>query len=328
MLNRIDAMFNNSRVLSILIMVFICVSCGYHYIDYQFQFEKSKSDHLAIREEYREIRWETIQSILGVLNREGKLHAKLVAHILRKDVEQAYPDLSVLQQKFDQNVYSDKKFNSIIINTVSSNSFLGNASSRNGVLISCDNKVLYNLIISSDRFDTEIDNFIDRNYNRQLARNTFEALSHNSDGLKLLEPYGPTSVISQGHRLITTSSLEELKKVYMKEGLVGLSGYIMLNPYYIADTGDIFNVPDFDINGLRSKNHKLIVMSYISIYDIIRTYHNDRLTNLSKLEQDAIQRNQVELAQLYYSSIKSMMLHIFFIIATLLVTRNIKKEHN
>lgn len=327
MFKRLDTFFCSSRVLSILIIVFMCVSCGYHYIDYQFQFEKSKSDLQAIHAEYKEIKWETIQSIIGVLNREGKLHAKLVAHIMRKDIEQAYPDLSVLQQKFDRNVYSDEHFNSIIINTVSSNSFLGNVSSRNGVLVSCDDKVLYNLIISSDRFDTDIEEFIRKNYNVQLAESTFESLRHNSDTLKLLEPYGPTSVISKGHRMINTSSLEELKRVYMTEGLEGLSGYILINPFYIVNTGDIFNVPDFDVNGMRTKNHKLIVMSYISIYDIIRTYHNERIINLNKLEQEAVSKNQVALVQLYYSSIKSMILHFFFIIATLLVTRNIKKEH-
>ena len=316
----------NYRLISIIMIFFLCISCGYQYIKYQIQFEKYKADQIELHEQYQEIRWETIYSILGVLNREGKLHSKLVAYSLRQDIEKLYPDLSVLQQSLDHGEYNnDEKFSSVIVNTVASNGIFNEASSRNGVLISCDDKVLYNLIINTDKFDIPLKDFIANNYNVQLAQNSFNAIFRYSDELKLIEPYEPVKG-SDGHRIINRASIDQLKQVYLREGLDGLSAYLLINPFYITKTGDLFNVPDFGKNGLRNSNHKIIVMSYISIYDVIKMHHKDRLDALTKLENESLSKMNKNLIDAYYSSIESLLLHFFFIVVILLLTKTVKEN--
>ncbi len=319
--------FYPNRVFSFLVVFLLCISCGYQYIEYQIQFEKYTAKQQKLHAIYQEIRWETLQSILGVLNREGKLHSKLVAHIIRQDIINAYPDLSVLQKNFERDDYSDEKFTSIIVDTVASNGLLGEASSRNGVIINCEDKILYNLIISSDRFDTPLEDFILKNYNYKLAESSFKSIKHYNDGFIFIEPTPPLSG-AENHMMLSTSSLSKLKELYLKEGLEGLSGYLIINPYYITKTGDIFNIPDFDRDGNKNSNHKIIVISYISIYDTIKNYHNDRIANLTKLEQDSIGRMNEELGSMYFSSIKSVLLHFLFIIIILLFTRYLTNKNN
>lgn len=327
MINFFERKFHPNKILSILAVALISISCGYQYIEYQLQFEKYSDKKENLHKQYQEIRWETIESILGVLNREGKLHSKLVAHILKQDIISRYPDMSVLQSNLNQGDYNDEKFTSIIINTVTNNGFLGEATSRNGVLISCDDKILYNLIIRADKFDNPTKDFISQNYNVKLAENSFDSINKYRDDLKLLEPVSPVNGDSE-HKMLETSSLAQLKEVFLKEGLEGLSGYLLINPFYITKSGDIFNVPDFGRDGLKSNNHKIIVVSYISIYDIIKVYHNERLTNLYKLENAMELQINEELRDMYFSSIKSVLLHFVFILILLIFNKNFNKEDN
>lgn len=42
--------------------------------------------------------------------------------------------------------------------------------------------------------------------------------------------------------MITEMTYEQLKSVYVKEGITGLRNYQFLVPIYITDTGDIFGM--------------------------------------------------------------------------------------
>ena len=306
-------------LISALIILILCISCAYHYIDFKYQSDNVKMNENYIKNQYKEIRWESVKSIISVVNREGELHSNLVAYLLRRNIESKYPDMNVLKQKLETGHYSSEPFSSLIFETVNNNSFMGKASSRNGILISCDDRILYNLIIDNDRFDVSWAEFIDSNYNKKLASNTFEAIKRRSSKLKVLEPHEPsTPKETSAHKIIEYSSIEELKDIYMEEGLAGLSAYTLITPYYLTDSGDIFGETDYDINtGERVRNHKIIVMTYISLYDVIQNYHNQRFDNLEKLENEALEKNLKELNSLYYSSIKSMLFHIACIILIL-----------
>ena len=310
--------FGENYFLSSVVIFFLCVSSAYQYIQYSHHLDNAKRDLTAIHQEYQHIRWETIKSIIGVVNREGKLHSSLVSHILSKRISNEYSNLDNLKATFDSGNYSDSKFNSLIINTVSSNSFMKDSSDRNGILVSLDDRVLYNLIISHDKFDMSWKEFIEKNYNQKLAQNTFDSIKSNSLETKILEPRKNTL---NGHQLIDTSSITELEKIYLKEGLAGLYGYLIITPYYITKDGDIFNTPDFDIHGFKNKNHKIIVISYISIYDVIKEYHEKRLDSIDNLEEKAIKKCEDNIADIYYSSIESLLFHFACIGLIILIVK-------
>ena len=315
---RLRSAFGENYFISSLVIFFLCVSSAYQFIQYSHHLDNAKRDLNSIHQEYQHIRWETIKSVIGVINREGKLHSSLVAHILCKRIDNEYNNLNDLKATFDSGKYTDGKFNYLILNTVSSNSFMKDASDRNGILVSVDDRILYNLIITHDRFDMSWKEFIEKNYNQKLAKNTLDSIISNTSGTRILEPRKNTL---NGHQLIDKSSLEELEKIYLKEGLAGLYGYLIITPYYITKDGDIFNTPDFDINGIKNKNHKIIVMSYISIYDVIKEYHEKRLNNIDKLEINAIKKQEENIANIYYSSIESLLFHFACIGLVILIVK-------
>lgn len=328
MINRVTRRFKIDKILPAVTIIFLCLSCGFNYIDYQAHFEKSEAELQKIHAEYQEIRWETIRSLLGVVNREGYLYSKLISYSLRRKMEQEYPNREEFHKELDNELYDDTKFSEIIIDTVNNNSFLKDPSSRNGILVVCDDKVLYNLIIPNEKFEMAVDDFISKNYNIKLANSTFSSLNVRSDEIRLLEPYKPSSYNSKNHMMIKTSALDEIKNIYFSEGLSGLSGYLIATPYYIADTEDGFTVTQYDLSYVNDKHHRIMVLTYLSLYDIIMAYHNERITSIDKLEKDAIYRNQVKLSELYYSSIKMMLLHVFFIAFILIISRHTKNNNS
>ena len=82
--------FGENYFLSSVVIFFLCVSSAYQYIQYSHHLDNAKRDLTAIHQEYQHIRWETIKSIIGVVNREGKLHSSLVSHILSKRISNEY----------------------------------------------------------------------------------------------------------------------------------------------------------------------------------------------------------------------------------------------
>lgn len=68
------------------------------------------------------------------------------------------------------------------------------------------------------------------------------------------------------HILIDSCSYDNLKKVYMKEGILGLHNYQFLIPVYITETGDIFGNPDLR-EGNIINNHKFIIIVTFNLYD-------------------------------------------------------------
>ena len=66
--------------------------------------------------------------------------------------------------------------------------------------------------------------------------------------------------------MIDEMNYDNLKEVYVNEGLKGLKNYQFLVPIYITDTGDIFGNSDI-IGGVPQNTHKFIIIQTYNIYD-------------------------------------------------------------
>jgi hypothetical protein len=110
-------------------------------------------------------------------------------------------------------------------------------------------------------------------------------IDNNKSDIIFYEPNEPIRNIE--HMVLNSPSIEGLKNVYTKEGIEGLSGYVMLVPSYITETGDIFGTPDVSNDGNVNKTYKIVVVQRFSLYDIIKkhqlvTHTEDDLCKVAK----------------------------------------------
>lgn len=114
------------------------------------------------------------------------------------------------------------------------------------------------------------------------------------------------------HMLIDSCTYENLKRVYMEEGILGLHNYQFLCPTYITKDGDIFGNSDTD-HGNPINNHKFTVIVTFNIYDQLVKMRpeigdNDYYDHLD------FGFESIELA-VYFASIVTFV--VFFIIAVI-----------
>ena len=304
----------NHRFFTALVLLALVISCSYSFIGYNRQINKIEQNTELAKQEFKEIRWDVIEHAIHAIQRIQKINSKLIALELRDEIKKEYPELDALKEVFKRGHHVDDKFNHIIIKTIHNEPLIGEASNRNGVLIGFNDKVLYNLIIPMNTFENDWKFFIEKNYNKALASNLLNRVnSHNRDVI-LLEPREPRLPKDVIHREIAEYDLEVMKDIYLKEGAKGLSEYIIITPAFITDEGDIFGTPEYNEDGAKTNNHKIIVMSYTSLIDWVNAHQGVRLSYIQRMEKKILMQYENETRDLYYQSIQTIALHFVLII--------------
>jgi len=305
----------NHRFFTAIVLLALVISCSYSFIGYNNQINKIQQNVAHSKEEFNEIRWDAIEHSIQSIQRIQKINSKLIALELRDEIKKEYPELNTLKRIFTTGHHVDTKFNHIIIKTVHSEPLVGESSNRNGILIGFNDKVLYNLIIPMNTFESDWQYFIEKNFNKKLAGNLLDKVikSHSRDVI-LLEPKEPKLLEGIQHKVIDEYDLKEMKAIYLKEGARGLSEYIIITPAFITDDGDIFGTPEYNEVGDRNDNHKIIVMSYTSLIDWVHAHQNTRLVFINRMERKFLMQYENETRDLYYQAIQNVALHFVLII--------------
>lgn len=110
--------------------------------------------------------------------------------------------------------------------------------------------------------------YYDKCYNKALFKSaTAKLRSHSTSQLIAIEPFNYLKGDdSSNHKMISEMTYENLKEVYVNEGLKGLKNYQFLVPIYITDTGDIFGNNDV-VGGVPQNTHKFIIIQTFNVYD-------------------------------------------------------------
>ena len=304
----------NHRFFTALVLLALVISCSYSFIGYNRQINKIEQNTELAKQEFKEIRWDVIEHAIHAIQRIQKINSKLIALELRDEIKKEYPELDALKDVFKRGHHVDDKFNHIIIKTIHDEPLIGEASNRNGVLIGFNDKVLYNLIIPMDKFENDWKFFIEKNYNKTLASNLLNRVNSYNRDVILLEPREPRLPKDVIHREITEYDLDSMKDIYLQEGPKGLSEYIIITPAFITDEGDIFGTPEYNENGAKTNNHKIIVMSYTSLIDWIHAHQGVRISYIYRMEKKILMQYENETRDLYYQSIQTIALHFVLII--------------
>lgn len=308
-------LLNDNKTLIGAIVTILCLSCAYHYVSYVEQAKRVQHDIESVQSRIQTIEWKNVESVITDINREGDLQANIAALMLKDAIVKNYNNINELKAEFDSGNYNSLKFNHLLIETIPKTNVLNNFNERNGVFVATDKKIIYNLMVDPRTIDNTWDEFIEANYNQPLAKANVDMLQKRYEGLKFIEPAQPQIFSLSTHTMISMPSMEQLKDVYIKEGLNGLYGYVILNAVFITSSGDIFNTPDYNDYGEKANNHKIMVVSCISLYDVIINYHQDSFGNLHRILMDSLEAKKHELNEVYYSSIYLVLIHLIVIIS-------------
>lgn len=226
-------------------------------------------------EKIEDERFEQIYAYLLDLNSKAKTNAENVVDNIEADITNT--GLDIIKDDMDDNgILIHDIFKKNIKN--GNDSYLSKAgSSYNGIFIASLEGIMddYSYTRSAGADIRNWEHEISSSYNKELSENAIDKLlQQHDDELICNEPVNRIykSDTTNTHIMISDISYEELRRVYMSEGIEGLKNYQFYAPAYITENGDIFGEEDI-VNGIRQPNNKIIVVQEFNLYDQLEEHH-------------------------------------------------------
>ena len=95
------------------------------------------------------------------------------------------------------------------------------------------------------------------------------------------------------HKMLGKITKNELRQIFLTEGLAGLREYESLVPIYITRSGDVLGVHDYTVLGERINNNKIIIVQKFKLHSIISLQYNDKI-NMFEKSKDKIRDTSKE----------------------------------
>lgn len=252
-----------------VLMAILLLIGMFHFMVYNHQKEMIDDELAKIDREYDEIKWYDIEAAIKLTKEAARVRAVHSANDIIADIQNTYSDLTILQQEVDKVGLGSPELIKILHRNLAGRYMYDNKTYNNSMFVISKLGIVYNQNIETlDRVTRSFSEEANTHFNGKLMYTALDALiAHKDENLIYYEPDDPQV---QGHIMITSPTRNDMKDVFMREGLDGLKGYIILVPAYITDDGDVFGVPDISENGQRNHNHKMIVVQQFSIYDVMQ----------------------------------------------------------
>lgn len=206
-------------------------------------------------------------------------------------------DLDKLEMELDKDIYPTELMN-IFRSNLQGVSLNGIRNGRNNTLAISNDRILvsysYYLYPTSAENSGALSGILDAGWNPGLAKSALSKLYKHNDAIICTETLEPAN---ENHIRIISATKENLKTVYMQEGLDGFKNYQFYAPVYITDTGDVFGQDDIIFGQRDNTNHKFIIIQEFNLYDQIQENYIEYFdtTHMGGL----IERHQIVLRNMY-----------------------------
>lgn len=256
-------------IITTIILVLVAVL---HYAVFYFQTYQANENITRVDDTYMEVQWNVIEDFIYFAKFQAKTNSDMIANRIIKGIERDYPDLSELSSEFDRGYYHSPKFLEIISKEIAGQHLYNLQGTKNDIFVLSRNGIILdNNVEFHKSTHRAIQDEAVKHYNQVLGFNAITMLIHNAKSdIIFYEPTRPAN--HNNHIMLDSPSMDGLKKVFEKEGLEGLAGYVILVPSYITETGDIFGTPDISSEGMVNDNYKIVVVQRFSIYDIVKQH--------------------------------------------------------
>lgn len=248
----------------IIALLFVISVLSFEYVIQMIETEKSHQE-VTLKERDFDVIWDFLNSCNAVAESD----AKKLAQDLENAVKEEY-GLERLEKDLNNNNRGDfLDLLEEVTNDYESSSLVDN--NRNScIILEGFDKILVDRMVdiskvSSEDYHGSFSDYRNLSINKKLF-DTAQRLLMNKTSTRpiMIEVHDYAEI--ENHILIDSCSYENLKTVYMAEGVLGLHNYQFLVPVYITENGDIFGNPDLR-EGSPVDNHKFIVIVTFNLYD-------------------------------------------------------------
>jgi hypothetical protein len=234
----------------------------------------------------KESEWKFIESVIGMNRRAADRQGGEISSRIRERLLEEYEgNMEQLAEDIWEPT-NDSRFSGIV-NEEITGKYLNVENDNNDPIVATSRGVVadrsVNAAVDEDRF-RDWESEAKRQFNPYLAMNAIDKIRNmDTDGLVFWEYLRSDS---RGHEMVTDMSMESLKRVFMNEGVEGLSTYEILTVSYIDQDRDIFSVPDVNNVGRRNENRKIMVIQGFSITDALEKGYSSDLKFYQERERE------------------------------------------
>ena len=309
------------RLFVLLVMALLIISCGYSYLNTQTQLNEIRVRRDAYVHGVNKMKIDVVYNAVNDIGMYEHKASELMALRITNKIHDAYgDDLTPLLTSFKEERYAEPKFAAIVNNVIHNGDGLVHTAEHRdaGYFIFVKDRLLYNLMFTNTPFSIPIDEFVSRSFNQYLSHNFIDMIKHCRSEVMVIEP---KKRIWGVHEIVPAFTYEKLSEMIFEEGMASIAGYYVVNLSYITKEGDIFNINDFDAQGDRADNFKIAVVPYMSLYEYLLKYRKHNLDALQSLENEVRKRADIDMKNLYYDSISSLIVHLCVIFVILNISK-------
>ena len=269
-----------------------------------------------IRTDTQEIKWDAIEHMLQKEYLIAKKETETLAVTLEQALRSNYPNLDVLEEQFNNKVYSEE-LNQIFRSVIT----VSHDENRTSLVMVGTRDHLISIHANTDRhlfslIDTSKNiswlELASLTPNEVLTKNAIQSVLTRYN--KIIFTASDPNVM-QASRTLTVPSIDSLRMIYDQEGVEGLKGLTLLAPAYITKEGDIFGTDDRTFLK-NNNNHKLIIVKTINVEELLdeNKLFMDSITDTIKtLSDTANSQGERSVIQAISWSFTLFMLSLFMI---------------
>lgn len=250
-------------------MCFVMIIMMAGLVLYMYSVERIKNSEEQSVLDYRNIMFDRIYSELDLLQHQAKESVINLASDIEEDLREL--DLDKVHTDLDNGVMNTDMYK-VIRDGINGKSLNGINNYKNSVIVMSQDGIFedFNYERASVQFRSW-DDEINHAWNKYLEEEAINKLLIHSRGLIATEKINH---LGKAHIKITELTEDNLREVYLKEGIAGLQNYQFKVAAYITESGDIFGNEDI-VSGVKQKTHKLIIIQEFNLYDQLQLLSPD-----------------------------------------------------
>ena len=281
------------KILGTIALAILILSVSIIFVFVQnIELEEEKTERLI--HEVNELEWALIESIIEENLDKANIQANSIKENIERRIIVEYDyDYDALKQDFDLPT-EEARFTKIV-NEEMSGQYINVMNDNNDPFLAFTNFGVFSdksLNCSSDGEQRTWEQEIDKHANSDLASQAVNALVNMDTNKTIFWEFLPS--MDEEHEMLNEMSMHDLKKVFLDEGIEGLSTYEFLSPAYITPEGDIFGTADVDNRGYRLENYKIIVVQGFNVVDDLTSSKKDKLSKFTNTRKIILREYEYE----------------------------------
>ena len=279
-------------------LILLCAYVGYFRSGYIQDMKEVEETNTNISE----LEWDYIETVLYEDYLAAGEQSHSVAEDIARKIKIAYPDLDVLRAEMNNPFLSPQPKYLVIMKETIRDMYLHNIQDDDNDMFVCDkNGILMDLSLStaSDSYPNNWDSFYERNVNPELAKEAVNMIFTQSSNMIfwVSYPFMDNDDDANLPHVSSVPSIKEVHRLYMENGIESLKYIQFLAPAYITATGDIFGVDDIDFRGIKTNNHKIVVVQTFNLYEQLMSRHARELERFNVFREKTVSERKIALVE-------------------------------